>query len=131
MARIELGPDERRGLAELNGEGEVVGGIVVARYGDARACDVIDNVKQRIKEIGTSLPEGVKIEAVYDRSQLIERAIDTLKRTLVEESVIVARGLHRVPAARAQRAGGDPDAAGRRADGVHRACDGWASTPTS
>ncbi len=89
VARIELAPDERRGLAELNGEGEVVGGIVVARYG-THVIDVIDNVKQRIKEIGTSLPEGVKIEPVYDRSQLIERAIDTLKRTLAEEAAIVA-----------------------------------------
>ena len=89
VARIELAPDERRGLAELNGEGEAVGGIVVARYG-THVIDVIENVKQRIKEIGPSLPEGVKIEAVYDRSQLIERAIDTLKRTLAEEALIVA-----------------------------------------
>ena len=89
IARIELAPDERRGIAELNGDGEVVGGIVVARYG-THVIDVIDDVKQRIKEIATGLPEGVKIEAVYDRSQLIERAIDTLKRTLAEEAVIVA-----------------------------------------
>ncbi len=89
VARIELAPDERRGIAELNGDGEVVGGIVVARYG-THVIDVIDNVKQRIKEIATGLPEGVKIETVYDRSQLIERAIDTLKRTLAEEAVIVA-----------------------------------------
>ncbi len=89
IARIELAPDERRGVAELNGTGEVVGGIVVARYG-THAIDVIDNVKQRIKEIATGLPEGVKIETVYDRSGLIERAIDTLKRTLAEEAIIVA-----------------------------------------
>jgi len=89
VARIELAPDERRGLAELNGDGEVVGGIVVARYG-THAIDVIDSVKQRIGEIATSLPEGVKIVTVYDRSQLIERAIDTLKRTLLEEALIVA-----------------------------------------
>ncbi len=68
IARVELAPDERRGIAELNGDGEVVGGIVVARYG-TNAIDVIDNVKQRIKEIATGLPEGVKIEAVYDRSR--------------------------------------------------------------
>jgi Cu(I)/Ag(I) efflux system membrane protein CusA/SilA len=67
----------------------VVGGIVVARYG-THAIDVIDNVKARIKEIATGLPEGVKIETVYDRSGLIKRAIDTLKRTLAEEAVIVA-----------------------------------------
>src|SRR5512135_3356951 len=89
VARIELAPDERRGIAELNGQGEVVGGIVVARYG-THAIDVIDNVKQRIQEIATGLPEGVKIETVYDRSDLIKRAIDTLKRTLLEEAVIVA-----------------------------------------
>ena len=76
-------------VAELNGTGEVVGGIVVARYG-THAIDVIDNVKQRIKEIATGLPEGVKIETVYDRSGLIKRAIDTLKRTLAEEAIIVA-----------------------------------------
>ena len=89
VARIELAPDERRGLTELNGNGEVVAGIVVARYG-AHVIDVIENVKQRVKEIEPSLPEGVKIETVYDRSELIERAIDTLKRTLAEEALIVA-----------------------------------------
>ena len=89
VARVELGPDERRGLAELNGEGEVVGGIVVQRYGE-NALDVIDGVKAKLEEIAPSLPEGVTIEAVYDRSDLIERAIDTLKRTLIEESIIVA-----------------------------------------
>src|SRR5712671_7490898 len=89
VARVELGPDERRGLTELNGEGEVVSGIVLQRFG-ANALDVIDNVKKRIAEIANSLPEGVKIVPVYDRSDLIYRAIDTLKHTLLEESVIVA-----------------------------------------
>jgi len=89
VARIELAPDERRGMAELNGDGEVVGGIVVARYG-THAIDVIDSVKKRIEEISTGLPEGVRIQAVYDRSELIKRAIDTLKRTLAEEALIVA-----------------------------------------
>ena len=89
VARVELAPDERRGIAELNGEGEVVGGIAVARYG-THAIDVIDNVKQRIRDIESGLPKGVKIEAVYDRSELIRRAIDTLKRTLAEEALIVA-----------------------------------------
>jgi Cu(I)/Ag(I) efflux system membrane protein CusA/SilA len=89
IARIELAPDERRGIAELNGDGEVVGGTVVARYG-THAIDVIESVKKRIEEISTGLPEGVKIQAVYDRSSLIERAIDTLKRTLLEEAAIVA-----------------------------------------
>jgi Cu(I)/Ag(I) efflux system membrane protein CusA/SilA len=89
LARVELAPDERRGIAELNGQGEVVGGIAVARYG-THAIDVIENVKARIAEISSGLPEGVKIEAVYDRSGLIERSIDTLKRTLIEEALIVA-----------------------------------------
>ena len=89
IARIEIGPDERRGLTELNGEGEVVAGIVLQRDG-ANALDVINNVKTRIAEIAGSLPAGVKILPVYDRSSLINRAIDTLKRTLLEESVIVA-----------------------------------------
>jgi Cu(I)/Ag(I) efflux system membrane protein CusA/SilA len=86
---VELAPDERRGIAELNGEGEVVSGIAMSRYGQ-NALEVIHNLKDKIKEISAGLPEGVSIEAVYDRSELIHRAIDTLKGTLIEESVIVA-----------------------------------------
>ncbi|MFZ5540641.1 MAG: efflux RND transporter permease subunit [Pseudomonadota bacterium] len=89
VARVELGPDERRGLTELNGEGEVVSGIAVARFGE-NALAVIDGVKRRIEELKPGLPEGVTIQAVYDRSDLIHRAIDTLTRTLAEESLIVA-----------------------------------------
>ena len=89
VARVELGPDERRGIAELNGEGEVVSGIAVARFGE-NALQVIDNVKQRIEEIKPGLPEGVEIVPVYDRSQLIHSAIATLTDTLVQESIIVA-----------------------------------------
>ncbi len=89
IARVELVPDERRGIAELNGEGEVVAGIAVARYGQ-NAQDVIHNLKTRISEIASGLPEGVSIQAVYDRSDLIHRAIANLNRTLIEESVIVA-----------------------------------------
>ncbi len=89
IGRVEMVPDERRGLAELNGEGEVVGGIAMARYG-ANALEVIGNIKAKIQEISGGLPEGVDIVAVYDRSELIHRAIDTLKRTLLEESAIVA-----------------------------------------
>ena len=88
VARVELAPDERRGIAELNGEGEVVAGIVVARYGQ-NALDVIDNLKTKIKEISSGLPEGVSLHAVYDRSDLIHRAIDNLKQVLIEESIIV------------------------------------------
>ncbi|NQD37957.1 efflux RND transporter permease subunit [Permianibacter sp. IMCC34836] len=89
VARIELGPDERRGVTELNGEGEVVAGIAMARYGQ-NALDVIHSVKARAGEIESGLPEGVKIETVYDRSDLIHRAIANLTGTLIEESVIVA-----------------------------------------
>jgi Cu(I)/Ag(I) efflux system membrane protein CusA/SilA len=89
VARVELVPDERRGVAELNGEGEVVSGIAIQRYGQ-NALSVIENVKARLAEIQPSLPEGTSIVPVYDRSDLIHRAIDTLKTTLIEESVIVA-----------------------------------------
>jgi len=89
VARVQLGPDERRGITELNGEGEVVAGIAMARYGQ-NALDVIDNLKTKIAEIASGLPQGVSIEPVYDRSDLIHRAIDNLKRTLLEESAIVA-----------------------------------------
>ena len=88
IARVELVPDERRGLAELNGEGEVVAGIAVARYGQ-NALDVIGNIKAKIAEISSGLPQGVSLQTVYDRSDLIYRAIDNLKRTLIEESIIV------------------------------------------
>lgn len=89
VARIELGPDERRGITELNGEGEVASGIVLQRFG-ANALTVIDNVKATLAQMASSLPKGVEIVPVYDRSQLIHAAIETLKSTLVEESVIVA-----------------------------------------
>ena len=89
IARVELTPDERRGITELNGEGEVVSGIAMARYGE-NALEVISNLKEKIAEIGPGLPEGVTVQTVYDRSELINRAIGTLKRTLIEESLIVA-----------------------------------------
>ena len=89
VARVELGPDERRGITELNGEGEVVSGIAMARYGQ-NALAVIAGLKEKIAEVASGLPEGVHIESVYDRSELILRAIDNLKVTLLEESTIVA-----------------------------------------
>ncbi|RZI40083.1 efflux RND transporter permease subunit [Herbaspirillum sp. HC18] len=89
IARVELAPDERRGLTELNGEGEVVSGIAMARYGQ-NALEVIHNLREKIAEVSAGLPQGVSIEAVYDRSDLIHRAIETLKGTLIEESIIVA-----------------------------------------
>jgi Cu(I)/Ag(I) efflux system membrane protein CusA/SilA len=89
VARVELAGDERRGVAELNGEGEVASAIALQRSG-ANALTVIDNIKERLKEIMPSLPEGTEIVPVYDRSELIHRAIATLKSTLFEESLVVA-----------------------------------------
>ena len=89
VAEVRLGPDMRRGLAELDGEGEVVGGIVVMRYGE-NALDVIHAVKERIGVIERSLPDGVEIVVTYDRSELIEASIETLKDTLTEEMIIVS-----------------------------------------
>jgi len=89
VARVELAPDERRGISEADGEGEAVTGIAIQRFGE-NALSVIQHVKQRLAELAPSLPEGVSVTPVYDRSELIYRAIDTLKRTLTEESVIVA-----------------------------------------
>jgi Cu(I)/Ag(I) efflux system membrane protein CusA/SilA len=86
---VELVADERRGLADYNGEGDVVGGIVTARYGE-NALDVIHNIKAKLAEIAPGLPEGVEIKAVYDRSDLIHRAINNLAVKLVEEFIVVA-----------------------------------------
>ncbi len=89
IARVELVPDERRGIAELNGEGEVVSGIVVARHGQ-NALDAIHNIETKIGEISSGLPEGVTIESVYNRSDLIHRAIETLNEVFIEQLAIVA-----------------------------------------
>ena len=89
VARVELGPDERRGIVERDGEGEVVGGIVVMRFG-GNALNVIDAVKEKIEELKPGLPPGVEIITTYDRSHLIHRAIETLKEKLIEESLIVS-----------------------------------------
>src|SRR6266568_4855108 len=89
VGNVHLGGDTRRGVAELDGRGEVVGGIIVMRYGE-NALNVIDSVKKKIEEIKPSLPAGVRIVPVYDRSELINRAIATLREKLIEESVVVA-----------------------------------------
>ena len=88
VATVQLGPDMRRGSLEKNGEGQVVGGIVVMRYGE-NAKDVIDRVKKRIEEISPGLPKGVEIKTAYDRSDLIMAAVGTLKKALTEEAIIV------------------------------------------
>lgn len=89
LGTITLGPDLRRGIAELDGQGEVVGAIVIMRY-DENALDVIERVKERLSEIEKSLPPGVKIVTTYDRSELIERSIDTLTTALTEELTVVS-----------------------------------------
>ncbi len=89
VATIKIGPELRRGIADLNGQGEVAGGIIVMRYGE-NALKVIRNVKERLAKLESGLPEGVTIEPVYDRSGLILRAVENLKKTLIEESLIVA-----------------------------------------
>lgn len=89
LAHVQYGPDIRRGAAELNGKGETVGGIVVMRFGE-NALEVAKNVKKKIEEVKDSLPPGAEIVTTYDRSALIERSIDTLKKKLFEEMMIVA-----------------------------------------
>lgn len=89
IANVAFGPEMRRGLAESDGKGETVGGIIVMRYGE-NALTVIEGVKKKLEEIKLGLPSDIKITAVYDRSSLIERAIDTLKDKLIEEIIIVA-----------------------------------------
>ncbi|VAX29352.1 Cobalt-zinc-cadmium resistance protein CzcA; Cation efflux system protein CusA [hydrothermal vent metagenome] len=89
VARVQIGPEMRRGLADLDGEGEVVGGVVIMRFGE-NALNVIKGVKAKLKEIEGSLPKGVKIVTTYDRSDLIYGAIDTLKEKLVEITLVVS-----------------------------------------
>lgn len=89
VANVQLGPQMRRGIAELNGEGEVVGGIIVMRYGQ-NAMETIANIKEKLAQLKSSLPKGVEIITTYDRSSLIKRAIDTLKDKLIEEFIIVS-----------------------------------------
>ncbi|MFQ5609422.1 MAG: efflux RND transporter permease subunit, partial [Woeseiaceae bacterium] len=89
VAEVRLGPQMRRGIADLDGEGEVVGGIIVMRWGE-NALTTIDAVKARLVELRRSLPKGVEIVTTYDRSDLIERAVDTLQGKLVEEFFVVA-----------------------------------------
>ena len=89
IADVQIGPELRRGIAEWNGEGEIVGGIVIMRFG-GNALAVIQKIKEKLKDLEKGLPEGVVIEAAYDRSALIERAVATLKSKLVEEMIVVA-----------------------------------------
>ena len=89
VAQIRLGPQMRRGVAELDGEGEVVGGVIVMRYGE-NALKTINGVKKKLQELSRGLPEGVEIIETYDRSALIKRAVDNLSGKLIEEFIVVA-----------------------------------------
>ena len=89
LAEIRLGPQMRRGIAELDGEGEVVGGVVIMRWGE-NASRTIDAIKSRLEDLSRSLPDGVEVVTTYDRSQLIDRAVDTLEGRLIEEVIVVA-----------------------------------------
>lgn len=89
VARVQIGPEMRRGIAELNGEGEVAGGVVILRSGK-NAREVISAVKEKLASLQSSLPEGVEVVTTYDRSQLIDRAIDNLSHKLLEEFIVVA-----------------------------------------
>jgi len=89
IANVQFGPELRRGLVELNGEGEVAGGVVIMRFGE-NALNVIENIKKKLESLKQGLPEGVEIVPVYDRSGLIHRAIETLSEKLLEESIVVA-----------------------------------------
>ena len=89
LAEVALGPEIRRGVGDLDGKGDVVGGIVVMRHGE-NARDVIERVRERLREVEPSLPEGVRIVTTYDRADLIERAIHTLTHELKIEMIIVS-----------------------------------------
>ena len=89
LGNVSLGPDIRRGVADLDGRGDVVGGIVVMRQGES-ALGVIDRVKEKLKEIGPNLPKGVKVVTTYDRSELILKSLETIKEVLIEDFLIVA-----------------------------------------
>ena len=115
VANIQLGPDMRRGIAELNGEGETVGGVVVVRYG-ANARQVILDVKKRLDQAMKGLPPDVSYTIAYDRSALIQRAVETLEGKLLEESVARCAGLHSFPSAFSQCACCDCRSAHRGAD---------------
>jgi len=83
VGHVTVGPDIRRGVSDLDGQGEAVSGIVVMRHGQ-NALEVIDRVKAKLREIEPGLPKGVRIVPIYDRSELIRRSVDTLKETLIE-----------------------------------------------
>jgi Cu(I)/Ag(I) efflux system membrane protein CusA/SilA len=119
VATVQVGPDMRRGIAELNGEGEVAGGVIVMRQGK-NAREVIEGVRTKLAELKASLPPGVEIVTTYDRSGLIDRAVENLTGKLFEEFIDRRARLRAVLVARALGASGDPDPAARHPDRLHR-----------
>ena len=119
VGKVTMGPEMRRGVADLDGGGETVSGIVIMRQG-ANVVDVIDRVKGKLKEIAPGLPAGVRVVPVYDRSELVHRVIDNLRSTLIEIILTVVAGDPPVPVASAKR--GDP----HRDDSADGTCGGRA-----
>ncbi len=120
VGSVQLGPDIRRGVVDFNGQGEAAGGIVVVRFGE-NVYDVLRRVKQKLDDdIEPSLPEGVELRIVYDRSELIEHAVDNAAREADRREPHRQPCLHRVPVPLPQRAGGRADAAARRPAGAAR-----------
>ena len=113
VGHVTLGPDLRRGVADLDGTGDTVAGIVVMRQGE-NALDVIARVKAKLKELEPTLPAGVKVVTVYDRSDLILRSIENLKHTLIEELLIVVDRHPHLPLAHPERGDSDRHDSGRR-----------------
>jgi len=127
VGTVTLGPDMRRGVADLDGTGEVVSGIVIMRQGE-NALAVIDRVKAKLKEIEPGLPPGVKLVTAYDRSELILASIDNLKHTLIEELAVVAIVILIFSVAHSQRHHPHPDDSHRGGDCVRaHAADGMSS----
>ena len=124
LPRSSFGSEIRRGVGELDGTGEAVGGIVIMRFGE-NALDVIQRVKQKIGEVKPSFPEGVELKAVYDRSNLIDRSIHTLKQSLIERRYRRCAGHHPLLAALRQFAGADHRIAGRRGARVYPDASAW------
>ena len=119
VARLQVGPEIRRGISELNGEGEVAGGVIVMRSGK-NALATIDAVKAKLKSLQAGLPPGVQIVPTYDRSSLIERAITNLEHKLIEEFIVVALVCADLPVSSALGLRGDCVAAAGNTDGLHR-----------
>ena len=119
VATVSLGPELRRGLTDLNGEGDVAAGVVIMRFGE-NALETIRNVKEKLSELADNLPPGVEIVPVYDRAPLIERAIDNLREKLLQQGLIVALICFPLPSAPQKRRRSDSASTLRNPLLVHR-----------